>query len=568
MEKNKKWIKIFLAFLAVMWLCTIISKSIYVSGLTRVKTDLLSKKYIEHIVEADGIVLAGGEVAVNTLSGLRVEGICVQQGDEVKVGDALFTVDLGDLEELIATKQNEIARIELQLNTAQFNATLDAQKKEVALLWAKEDYENADKETALAVERAQSALLKAENELQKHLDTDAPHTSSADRKKAWNKYNDWKKRCYDLEDKIAAVEKEIQKIKNEIEDMVSTVATDEQAEDLQSDKTEAESLAADNIKTDSDAKTETETEDKKALLAQKEKELEELRAELTELERNPVSQPDYSAEESAYDAWQQTKSGLEDSVQAAKRTLEDANLARESTLRQKRRDVASAEVLSNADATVGLYNMEIAALQGEIADLNDVKSEQCTITSKVDGYVADILIATGQRTTDTAAMLLTDTTSECMFKFSITKDQGKYVRLGDGIELTLSSVGRGSINVTVDYITENNVGGYDVTCRLGDTKAPIGSYGMAKRTVQGDLYPNAVPIDAIYNENEVYYLFTLQEKTGILGKEYYVEKLKVSVVDKNDRYAAIEGAVIGSDAQIVIFSSKELKQGESVRPQE
>ncbi|MDE7267004.1 MAG: biotin/lipoyl-binding protein [Lachnospiraceae bacterium] len=571
MEKNKKWIKLFLAFLAVMWLCTIISKSIYVSGLTRVKTDSLSKKYIEHIVEADGIVLAGGEVSVNTLSGLRVEKICVQQGDEVKQGDALFTVDLRDLEDLIAQKENEIARIELQLSTAQFNETLDAQKKEVALLWAKEDYENADKETALAVERAQSALLKAENELQKHLDTDAPHTSSADRKKAWNKYNEWKKRCYELEDKIATLEKEIQKLKNEIEDAVSAVTADVQAEGAESlalERAETEDSEIENVKADRDVKSEAGTEDKKALLAQKEKELEELKAELTELERNPVSQPDYSAEENAYDAWQQTKSGLEDTVQAAKRALEDANLARESTLRQKRRDVASAEVLSNADATVGLYNMEIAALQGEIADLNDVKSEQCTITSKVDGYVAGILVATGQRTTDTAAMLLTDTTSECMFKFSITKEQGKYVRLGDGIELTLSSVGRGSINVTADYITENNAGGYDVTCRLGDAKAPIGAYGMVKRTVQGDLHPNAVPIDAIYNEHEVYYLFTLQEKTGILGKEYYVEKLKVNVTDKNDRYAAIEGAAIGSDAQIVIFSSKELKQGESVRPQE
>lgn len=569
MEKNKKWIRLFLIFLAVMWLCTIISKSIYVSGLTRVRTDVLSKKYIEHIVEADGIVLAGGEVSVNTLSGLRVEKIYVQQGDEVKQKDALFSVDLRDLEELIAKKEDEIARIELQLSTAQFNETLDAQKKEIALLWAKEDYENADKETALAVERAQSALIKAENDLQKHLDTDAPHTSGSDRKKAWNKYNEWKKRCYELEDRISEVEKEIQKLKNELEDTASAAAADGQAEETaEIPENEEESPATEEIKENEEAKAQTETEDKKALLAQKEKELEELKTELTELERNPVSQPDYSAEESAYDAWQQTKSGLEDSVQAAKRALEDAKIARESTLRQKRRDIASAEVLSNADAAIGLYHMEIKALQEEIADLNDVKSEQGTITSKVDGYVSSILVATGQRTTDTAAMLLTDTASEYMFKFSISKDQGKYVRLGDSIALHFGSANGGNIDVTADYIAENTAGGYDITCRLGDAKMPIGSYGVAKRTVQGDLYPNAVPIDALYNENEVYYLFTLNEKTGILGKEYYVEKLKVNVVDKNDRYAAIEGAAIGSDAQIVIFSSKELKQGESVRPQE
>lgn len=83
-KRMEKWIKIFLIFLAFVWLCTIISKSIYVSGLPLVKTDTAAKKYVEHIVETDGIVTAGGEVAVNTQAGLRVDKIYVRQGDAVK----------------------------------------------------------------------------------------------------------------------------------------------------------------------------------------------------------------------------------------------------------------------------------------------------------------------------------------------------------------------------------------------------------------------------------------------------------------------------------------------------
>lgn len=592
MEKNRKWIRLFLIFLAVMWLLTIISKSIYVSGLTRVKTDVLSRKYIEHIVEADGIVLAGAETAVNVLAGLRVERIAVQKGDAVKEGDVLFTVDLRDLEELIAEKEAQIERLELQLGTAQFNEVLEAQKKEVARLWAKEDYENADKETQLAVDRAQSALLDAENDLRRHLDTSAPHTSGSSRKKAWEKYNDWKNKRYALEDRIAELEKEIAQLKDEIADASgegvqasnekkasasgegAQVSNEENAgtsgEDAQEDLEGADT--GDAQETGNADKKQAETgediSDKKAQLAEKENELEACKAELTELERNPVSQPDYSAEESEYDAWQQTKSNLEDAVQTAKHALEDAKLARESTLRGKRRDLASAEVTAGADATIGIYNMDIAALQGEIADLNDVKSSQGCVTAKADGYVSEILVATGQRTADTAAMLLADTTSEYMFRFGILKEQSKYVQLGDSVELSLNSADHKKVTVTADYIEENTAGGYDVTCRLGDAKAPIGSYGVAKRTVQGEMYPGAVPIDAILEENKVYYLFTVNEKTGILGKEYYVERLKVNVVDQNDRYAAIEGAAIGADTQIVIFSSKELQQGESVRLEE
>lgn len=573
MEKNKKWIRLFLIFLAVMWLLTIISKSIYVSGLTRVKTDVLSRKYIEHIVEADGIVLAGGETAVNVLAGLRVERIAVQKGDAVKEGDVLFTVDLHDLEELIAEKEAQIERLELQLGTAQFNEVLEAQKKEVARLWAKEDYENADKETQLAVDRAQSALLDAQNDLNKHLDTSAPHTSGASRKKAWEKYNDWKNKRYALEDRIAELEKEIAQLKDEIADASGEGAQEEDLEGAKTEETGMEGAdTGDAQETGNADKKQAETgediSDKKAQLAEKESELEACKAELTELERNPVSQPDYSAEESEYDAWQQTKSNLEDAVQTAKHALEDAKLARESTLRGKRRDLASAEVTAGADATIGIYNMDIAALQGEIADLNDVKSSQGCVTAKADGYVSEILVATGQRTADTAAMLLADTTSEYMFRFGILKEQSKYVQLGDSVELSLNSADHKKVTVTADYIEENTASGYDVTCRLGDAKAPIGSYGVAKRTVQGEMYPSAVPIDAILEENKVYYLFTVNEKTGILGKEYYVERLKVNVVDQNDRYAAIEGAAIGADTQIVIFSSKELKQGESVRLEE
>ena len=93
-RRMEKWIRIFLVFLAFVWLCTIISKSIYVSGLTIVKADTPSKKYVEHIVEADGIVTTGGEIAVNTQSGLRVDRIYVMQGDPVKAGDVLFTICL------------------------------------------------------------------------------------------------------------------------------------------------------------------------------------------------------------------------------------------------------------------------------------------------------------------------------------------------------------------------------------------------------------------------------------------------------------------------------------------
>ncbi len=62
-----------------------------------------------------------------------------------------------------------------------------------------------------------------------------------------------------------------------------------------------------------------------------------LRDQLTKHDRDAVTQPDYSAEEAEYDAWQNTKLTLEETVQQAKESYNDASYTREVTLRQKLR---------------------------------------------------------------------------------------------------------------------------------------------------------------------------------------------------------------------------------------
>ena len=127
--QEKRMITGFILFLGFMWLCTVISKSVYAQKLPMVTTISPEKKYIEHIVEAEGIVEAGRRNAVTTLSGLRVESLLVQEGDKVEEGDLLFTVDLKDLEEIISEKQTDISKMELQIDTILQNEELAKQKK-------------------------------------------------------------------------------------------------------------------------------------------------------------------------------------------------------------------------------------------------------------------------------------------------------------------------------------------------------------------------------------------------------------------------------------------------------
>ena len=124
------------------------------------------------------------------------------------------------------------------------------------------------------------------------------------------------------------------------------------------------------------------------------------------------------------------------------------------------------------------------------------------------------------------------------------------------------------MEASVDYLTENNSGGYDVICKLPDGIGKPGINGSLCKTEQGELHSVTLPAEAIYEESKNYYVYVLKERTGILGKEYYVEKIKVTIRDKNDKYAAIEEGSIHADMKIVISTTKEIEQGRNVKPAE
>ncbi len=608
-RRMEKWIRIFLVFLAFVWLCTIISKSIYVSGLTIVKADTPSKKYVEHIVEADGIVTTGGEIAVNTQSGLRVDRIYVMQGDPVKAGDVLFTIDLKDIADIISTKEMELAKLQHSLSDIQVNAVIDAQKKEVAILWAQEDYETAEKMTQTAKERAKEALDQAEAALGKHLAEPVPYTSDRARGEAWEDYHGWVNQGYSISDQITAKEREIRDLEEQLAQLGKTLSgdaggdsasggaegagygADEETEDTadtgssestEDSGSEADSAADANKDTDIDIDSGSDTgtddtadsaDEENAARAELQDRIrranEELLAPqdaLTKHDRNTVEQPDYSAEELRFDEWQNTRLALEAEVQKAKENYNDVSYDREVTLRQKQRDIASAQVTTRADSTAAVCELDIKQVQTQLAGLYALKKQMGEIRAENDGIISKVQIEVGGRTTDMAAVLMTDVQRPCQFKFSISKEQGKYVHLNDTVNLKLN--GQTGMEVTVDYLTENAQGGYDLICMLPEGVGKPGLSGSIERSVQGEYHDLTLPVDAVFEETGGYFIYTLNEKEGILGSEYYAEKIKVQIKDKNDRFAALEAGTVSGDTKVITYATKELKQGESVRPQD
>lgn len=461
MDKGRKRILTALAaFMVFMWLCTLISKSIYASKLPMVSTTRTDSKYIEHIVEAEGIVEAGAKLPVTGLSGLRVKEIAVQAGDRVEEGDLLFTVDLEDMKQIMEEQELAAAKTQLQIDAIVHNKELVQNQKALEEARAREDYDALARYQDTLVGRAAEGVAQAEEALEELQAENREHE------------NDWQKE-------------------------------------------------------DGESKTEEEME----------------------AERK---------------AREQEEERLKQELQAAAYAEADAKWNRDNTIKDAGRKVEDTLQEENADATLAVYRAELAAVQEKIDAYRAVLKQEGKIVSPMDGMVTDVYVQTGGRVPDTASFLLADDGVPCQFRVSLTKEQKSYVNLNDDVKLELD--GRKKIDVKVDHIEENEnaPGSYTALLRLPEETGMPGLSGKMICSKVGEKYPRCVSLLALHSENDRNFVYVVSEREGILGTEYYVEEITVSVADKNDNLAAIEGAVT-EESRIVESSTKEIKKGDVVR---
>lgn len=430
-NKRKKIFAGFILFLGLMWLCTVISKSIYASKLPMVTVSTPEQKYIEHIVEAEGIVEAGNKNAVTALSGLRVESLAVHEGDKVVEGDLLFTIDMENVKEIMSEKQTEISKVQLQIDTILQNEELAKQKKALEEERAREDYDALARYQDTIVGRAAEEVARAEENI----------------------------------------------------------------------------------------------------------------------------------ENSGYEEDQE----LEDALKSASYGEADAKWNRDNTLKEAGRKVEDILLPENEDSTLDSCRLELGSLQKELSFYQQFIQTEGRVIAEESGTVTDIYISVGSRIPDTAVMLLSDDTVSCQFKVTLTGEQKKYIGWNDEVTLKLEGSSK-ELETSVDYLAEskNAPGNYEIRMNLPEGVGTPGLSGTMSHSEQGEKYSCCISPLALHKEENRSYVYVMKEREGILGMEYYAEEVNVKVLDENDNFAAVEGALT-DDSKIIVSSTKEIGNGDIVR---
>lgn len=449
-----------IVFMVFMWLCTLISKSIYASKLPLVSTCGIDARYIEHVVEAEGIVEAGSKLPVTVLGGLRVVEVFVQTGDRVEEGALLFTVDLEDMKEIMAEQELASRKIRLQIDTILHNRELAEEKKALEEARAREDYDALARYQDTLVGRAAENVVQAEEALDELQAENREHE------------DDWEKE-------------------------------------------------------DGERKTEEEIEA-------------ERKAREEEEER------------------------LKQEVQAAAYAEADARWNRDNIMKDAGRKVEDTVSEEDEDATLAVYYAEVESIQEKLVAYQEILDGEGKIAAPMGGMVTDVYVQAGGRVPDTASFLMADDEVPCQFRVPLTKEDKTYVNLGDDVKLKLGD--RKEINAAIDYLTENEnaPGSFTAVLRLPEETGTPGQSGTIICAKSGEKRPCCIPLLALHEEQNKSYVYVVGEREGILGMEYYVEEINVTVVDKNDKFAAIEGAVT-EESRIIQSADREMKRGDVIR---
>ena len=553
-QKNK--IRAFGLFLAFMLLCTLISRSVYASGLPQVSTKTPEASALSHEVEAQGIVEAGRETAVTALSGLRCETVLVHTGDHVDTETALFQVDLEDLKEQIEEKQLAISKLQLEIQAQEQNRQLEAEQKDEQKERAQEDYDVADASSSQTVARAEQDLAAAEAAL----------------KEAEAEYEAWK-----AEQAAQPEEPEIPEAPEEPEEPETPEApekpdTSEAPETPEnSDASEMpegqESPEMPDTGESGEAETAGQAETEQFTAAEQTNTPENTDTSGTQGENSGASETPESGGMTE-DVWQEKLTSLRQAVETAKRALEDARQSRDSALETAERAVEDADSESTADNSLEINRLDLSSQQKELKEYQELLQADGIVYPEKEGIVTSIAVSPGERIPDGAALVMADLDSPLQFSASLTAEQKKYVNRGDSVSLKLGSR---TVEATADYIAESELspGTYQLTVFLEEGEGELGESGTLSAEMRTDTYSCVVPLEAVrVDENQRKYVLTVGERSGILGPEFVARKTYVTVLDQNDSQAALEEGGLSGEEEVITDYTGEIADGDVVRYKE
>ncbi len=268
--------------------------------------------------------------------------------------------------------------------------------------------------------------------------------------------------------------------------------------------------------------------------------------------------------------WEAKKAQLEQAVTEAKAAYEAALSARTEDVKAAARALEDASAPTAADSAS--KQNEITRKQQEFAlqKLLTLKEGEGKVFAPVRGVVIQIAITTGDFTTEGTAIRLSDTSQGNRLVASVDKVNERYVTKGSQVHISVFGSKEKISDYTVTNVAENKEDKMllDVVIDLPEGVLEAGANAEIEIVQKSENYGSVIPIQALHEEQNGYYVLVVEQEQGVMGKEQVARRFEVKVQDKNNMYAALEDGVLTQEQEIISSSSRTIDDGSRVRKKE
>lgn len=537
-----KWIGLFFGAMAVF---TVLSRAAYQQGTAVVTTASPSNGTINHTVQITGKTVQNQERAVTTIGGLRVGSVFVNEGQPVKQGDVLAVLDLDYLDERILKQEQDMKKQQLSVQDAWTQSANAQKQKENQQEQAQENYDNAVAQAQTGLDRAARDLDRAETALDNYYSgvTDGKAEEEGlllARQEA----------AADL-DRAAASLDALQK---EIEQAVADALSQAEEENLSSGEPTAELTLAQREQIENDVRSgfADRLSGAQEAVAQARQALADADGELEAF---------YQGQSSGV-----SEQELLDALERAQEAYDDASAALQTAQTTYARGIRSASLPVSTGSSGQIGQITYEQMKQELEKLEALREAKGKILAPTDGVVLKCNVQTGEKTTDTTAVLLADLSHGCKFSGIATEAQSKYIGVGDLVTLRFS---RGKsmqdLPVTTFSAAEED-GGCRLTVQLPESSLALGANGELSFTKKSQPYSCCVPLSALHlDERNQTYVLVAQQADSVMGPQLQAKKVTVTVLEQNETMAAIAEGALGPKDPVIVGSDRAIDVGSRVR---
>lgn len=286
-----------------------------------------------------------------------------------------------------------------------------------------------------------------------------------------------------------------------------------------------------------------------------------------------VRQQEISAEREALKAaLQQAQNHYNEASQQltqAQQALESAQKSDEVTRKN------NAKTQQTAKYTTQSAQLEADTAAQNLQKMEDIIAQDGKVCAGQTGIFLNTSVMEGTVTTGNEFVGIG--TGRFIFTAEISKEAGEKLAEGDSIAIKVS--GQEEVKVPIVQLTfgnkekesENAESQAEVVflkAELPENMVVSESYGnFSIQKESEEKYQNILPLTAIRQDSRGYYCLAAQSQDSILGEEIKAKRINVTLLDKDDTQAAVEGA-IQADTKVIVTSEKDVLAGDRVRIKE